>query len=430
MYSKGYQPKREFTLKQKLAGTFLCLLLYRALSFIPLPFADPAYIQALVSANGSLGLLNLFSGGSLGNMSVMALGIGPWITASIILQLVGVAFPSFAALNKEEDGKRTYKIITFALAVAFAFVESIGILIGFGRAGYLNPYAWYTVLVPALLMMTGTGFLSLMGWYMDERLFGNGTSLILTTGILCSYVDDFRALFLVLTHDRMIALGIFLCVFSTVGILLLFLYTVFVSSCEKRIPIVYSRKLSGNGSCLPDRSDIPLKLMSGGVVPVIFASTIMTFPALLGSVFGLKAPVLEIFNTNSWLKADHPWASIGFVFYIGLIIAFGYFCQIMYVNPVELSKSLQKKGATIPGVRPGKPTTDYITGQARWLTALGGICLCVIAAVPMAVSGIFGISGLSFLGTSILITVSTLSDAWKTWNTQKLSQTYRAKIFF
>lgn len=425
MKSKGWKPKKEFTLKQKVAGSGLCLLLYRLLSFVPLPFVNRELIKAAVGANGSLGLLNALSGGNLGNMSLMALGIGPWITASIVLQLLGVAFPKFGDLQKDEDGKKTYKLITLASAIGMALIESVGMMTGYGRLGYLNTYTWWSVAILALLMMAGTGILSLMGWYMEERLFGNGTSLILTTGILCSYVSDATTVGVVLTNGRSIPVGILLCVLAAVLLLVLFLYTVFISSCEKRIPVVYSAR-TGKAN-MKNTSRIPLKLLVGGVVPVIFASTIITFPALIGSFVGSDAEWLEIFNTNCWLHPGHTWQNIGFVLYVALIIGFGYFCQLMYVNPQELAKNLQKNGGTVPGVRPGRPTADYIVAQTRWLTALGGIFLTVIAAVPMVVSGLTGLSSLSFLGTSILIVVGTIMETWDQWKSANLSKEYSGK---
>lgn len=415
----SYRPKKEFTMKQKIAGSALCLLLYRMLSFVPLPYMNTMYIKTAIGMNGSLGLLDVMSGGNLGNMSLMALGIGPWITASIVLQLVGMIFPSLSDLNKDADGRQKYKFITFLTAVAFAVFESVGLLVGFGRQGLLQTGAWYGVVVPALLMIFGTGILSLMSWYIDDKLFGNGTSLILTTGILCSYVSDGTALLEVATQGRGITASFIICAVIAVALFLLFLYTVFISSCEKRIKVFYSQKMSGSAKA---SNVIPLKLISGGVVPVIFASTIITFPAFIGSAFRSDAAWLKIFNTNCWLDVNYPWASIGLIAYMALIIVFGYFCQLMYVNPIELANNLQKQGGTVPGIRPGKPTSDHIVNQARWLTALGGICLCVIVVIPVAVSSIFGISGLSFLGTSILITVSTIDETWKTWKTYKLSQ--------
>lgn len=425
MKTKGYKPKKEFTLRQKLAGSALCLLLYRLLSFVPLPFVNRELIKAAVGANGSLGLLNTLSGGNLGNMSLMALGIGPWITASIVLQLLGLAFPKLGDMQKDEDGKKTYRLITFASAVAMALIESAGLMNGYGKLGYLTTYTWWSILVLSLSMTTGTGILSLMGWYMDERLFGSGTSLILTAGILCSYVGDAATAGMVLTADRSIPAGILLCVLAVVLLLLLFAYTVFISSCEKRIPVVYaSAAAKGN---MKNMSRIPLKLLVGGVVPVIFASTIITFPALIGSVLGSSARWLELFNTNCWLRGGYTWQNIGFVLYVAMIIAFGYFCQMMYVNPYELAENLKKNGATVPGVRPGKPTAQYIITQAKWLTALGGIFLTVIAAIPMAVSGLTGLSSLSFLGTSILIVVGTIMETWDKWSSMNLSKEYAGK---
>lgn len=426
MKAKGYKPKKQLTMKQKLAGTFLCIIFYRMLSFVPLPFVDSSYIKSMIGTNGSLGLANVLSGGSLGNMSLMALGIGPWITASIILQLIGVAFSSVADMNKDADGKKKYKRITFLLAVILAFTESLGMMAGYGKQGFLSKYTWYTILVPSILMMAGTGILSLMAWYIDERLFGNGTSLILTAGILCSYVNDGTLVGVVLSYGKGAFTGFFICVAALVVLFYLFLYTVFISSCEKRISVTYSKKLAGSGNG-KNSGIIPLKMMSGGVVPVIFASTVITFPAVIGSAFNSEAAWLKIFNTSYWLNIHYPWASIGFVIYIVLIIGFSYFCQMMYTNPVELSKKLQKKGAMIPGIRPGKPTTDYIISQAKWLTAMGGISLCIIASIPMIVSGTLGLSNLSFLGTSILITVSTLDESWRTWKTAKLSESHVIK---
>lgn len=426
MKSKGYKPKKEFTLRQKIIGTLLMLLLYRFLSYIPLPFVDSSYIKNLIDVNGSLGLLNVMTGGGLGNMSLMALGISPWITASIVLQLIGLAFPQFADLQNDEDGRRRYKLITLGTTIVLALMESVGLMNGYGKAGYLSTYTWYSVLIISLLMMLGTGILSLMGWYIDEKLFGNGTSLILAAGILSSYVGDAVAVGEVLVYGHSIPAGIVFCVVAAVLLILLFAYTVFISSCEKRVKVVYSGKLSQSGN-VKNTNEIPLKMLVGGVVPVVFASTIITFPALVGTAFGSDAEWLEIFNTSCWLHAGHTWQNIGFVLYIALIIAFGYFCQILYVNPVELAKKLQKNGGTVPGVRPGKPTADYITSQLKWLTALGGIFLCVIAALPMVVSGLIGLSSLSFLGTSILIVVSTIKDTWDLWKTSRLSAQYSSR---
>lgn len=429
MKSRNYGKRRtlnealkKLTLKQKAAGSLICILVYRLLSFVPLPYVDTEYIRTLIGANGSISLLNVMSGGNLGNMSIMALGVGPWITASIVLQLIGMAFPKFADLNKEESGKKTYKLITFGSSVLFALFEGLGIMLSYGRSGYLTDYTWYTVAAPVFLMMLGSGILSLMGWFIDEKLFGNGTSLILTAGILCSYVSDGTVLTTVLGYGKGTVAVICIALACIMAIFYLFLYTVFISMCEKRIPVQYSGKMPASGS-MKNVGNIPVKLVTGGVVPVIFASTIITMPALIGTLVGSDAHWLEIFNTSAWLRADHWWASIGFVLYIILIVAFGYFCQVMYMNPAEIAKNLQKNGGTVPGVRPGKPTADYITRQTKWLTGLGGLFLAVVAAVPIIVSGFAGLSGLSFLGTSLLIVVSTIKETIEKWQSENMMNT-------
>lgn len=423
MKRKGYKPKKQFTMKQKIIGMGLCILLYRMLSFIPLPFVERDYIRQAVGANGSLGFMNILSGGGLGNMSFTALGIGPWITASIVLQLAGMLLPKLQEMGKDEDGKKKYKQITFGLAAALGFFESLGMMIAYGKMGYLSNNVWYAVFIPSLLMMAGTGILSLMAWYIDGNLFGNGTSVILTAGILSSYVGDGAVLGALLSYGKGTGVAVLLCTLAFLFLCGMFVYAVFISSCEKRIPVIYSGKIAGKSA----GTDIPVKLILGGVVPVIFASTFVTFPAFIGSLFGSDAKWLKLFDMGCWLTTEYPWASAGFFLYLCMIVLFGYFCQIMYLNPIEIADNLKKQGGTIPGIRAGKPTSDYISGQAKWLTGLGGLCLCVIAAAPIIVSGIVGVSNLSFLGTSVLIVVGTLDECWKIWRAWKKERCYAVK---
>lgn len=414
---KKYGRKKTLSLSQKVIGTLGILLLYRLLSQIPLPFVDNTYIKAMVSGNSSLGMLNLLTGGNLGNMSVMALGITPYITASIVMQLMGVLLPVLQKMQKEgPDGQRRYKRLILILAIVLALVESFGILVGYRRQGILTSKAWYAVVLPALIMLCGSTFLALMGQFIEKNLFGNGTSLILTAGILSSYVGDALSLGTVLTAGKSIPVGIMLVSIAIVCVGLLFLFTTFISISEKNIKVIYSTKVSGTDG--PQTSSIPLKLIGGGVVPIIFASTIITIPSLVQSFTGTDIKWLRIFNMGYWLKADHPFASIGLIFYLAMIIGFSYYYQALNLNEQELAEKLKKKGGVIPGIRPGQPTSQYLKNRMRWLTALGGICLCVIAVVPMVVSGILGITNLSFLGTSIIITVSVLDDTIRKYQSE------------
>lgn len=424
---RTYKQKRNLTLRQKIAGTLLLLLIYRLLSHVPLPFIDSTYMKALVSGNGSLGLLNMLTGGNLGNMSIMALGITPYITASIIVQLMGVLLPILPKMQKEgPDGQRRYKRVIMILAVILAFIESLGILIGYRRQGILTNKAWYAVLVPALIMMMGAFLLAFMGQYMEKHFFGNGTSLILVTGILASYVGDALSLGTVLTAGKSLPIAIVSISAAIICVVLLFLFTTFISVSGKDISVTYSAKVSGQSAA--QHSSIPLKLIGGGVVPIIFASTIITFPSLIQSFTGTDAKWLHLFNMNYWLSIDEPVASIGLILYLAMIIGFSYYYQALNLNEKELAEKLKKNGGVIPGIRPGIPTEQYLKRQMKWLIALGGICLCIIAIVPMLVSGTLGVANLSFLGTSIIITVTVLDETLRKYESEAMVNQYKKKV--
>lgn len=424
---RTYKQKRNLTLRQKIAGTLLLLLIYRLLSHVPLPFIDSTYMKALVSGNGSLGLLNMLTGGNLGNMSIMALGITPYITASIIVQLMGVLLPILSKMQKEgPDGQRRYKRVIMILAVILAFIESLGILIGYRRQGILTNTAWYAVLIPAIIMMAGAFLLAFMGQYMEKHFFGNGTSLILVTGILASYVGDALSLGTVLTAGKSLPIAIVSISAAIICVVLLFLFTTFISVSGKDISVTYSAKVSGQSAA--QHSSIPLKLIGGGVVPIIFASTIITFPSLIQSFTGTDAKWLHLFNMNYWLNIDEPIASVGLILYLAMIIGFSYYYQALNLNEKELAEKLKKNGGVIPGIRPGIPTEQYLKRQMKWLIALGGICLCIVAIVPMLVSGTLGVANLSFLGTSIIITVTVLDETLRKYESEAMVHQYKKKI--
>ena len=419
MKRRGWKAKKELSMRQKAAGTVLCLLLYRAMCHVPLPYMEPGYLDAMLGA--PLGLLDAVTGGSLGSMSLASLGVGPWITASIVLQLLGVAFPKLSDMDRDADGKRKKKMATFLLSAALAVLEASGLAYGHLRGGYLEgglPQA----AAAALTMAAGSGMLSALALFIDWRLFGSGTSLILTAGILASWTGDAAVAASVLTYG-LSPLGAALALAAAAaGVVLLAAWGVLLASCEKKLPVAYARQARGN---MRQTGEIPLKPIPGGVVPVIFASTVVSLPVMAGALAGYDAAWLKMFDTGSWLRPGMPWASIGFLLYVALIVGFGHFCQMLYVNPDEVARNLQEAGGTVPGVRPGRPTAQHIRHASGRLVTLGGLCLAVMAAVPIAVSGMTGLSNLSFLGTSMLIVISTVDDTWKAWKTGNLQGRHR-----
>lgn len=410
-----YGQKRMLSLRERILYTVLILVAFRLLAHVPLPFVNPDYITTMLNNNGSLTLFNTLTGGGFETMSLMALGITPYISASIIIQLLGVVIPRLADMQKEgATGRKTIEKISLVLSGVLGFVQAICMTWGYGKQGLLTSYHWYTVLVPALLMTLGVFVLSFAGQMITKHFFGNGISLILLVGILASYFSDANSLFVALTSGNKVILSVLYCVIAFIAVLALFWFSFYLNQCEKRIPVTYSQRVSAGGVARPQTSVIPLKLLSGSVVPIIFASSIITIPAIVQSFTGTDYKVLWIFNSSRWFQASAPWASVGVLLYCVMIIWFSYYYNSLNLNEVELANNLKKHGGYINGIRPGKPTSDYLKQQMKYMTFLGACGLCVIALVPNVVTALLNLSRLSFLGTSIIITVSVIGETKKT----------------
>ena len=428
---RTYGTKKVITFKQKLIYTVLILVLFRLVSHIPLPFVNADYISSLLDDNGSLTFFNMLTGGSFEKMSILALGITPYITASIVLQLLGIIFPSLADMQKEgATGRKTIERITIAMAAFLAFVEAIFMTIGYGRQGLLSSYTWYTVLIPALLMTIGVFILSWAGQLISNKFFGNGISLILATGILSSYLTDAGLVYEMISYGKTIPVIIVECAVVVFVVGLLFAFTYWLTVCEKRILVTYSRKVSGNNGMMSgQRSVIPLKMVAGSVVPIIFASSIITFPSMIQSFTKTDLKFFWIFNSSYWFDVTKPWASIGVLIYCLLIIGFSYYYNQLNLNEAEIANNLKKHGGYINGIRPGKPTENYLKAQLKYLTLLGALGLCVIALVPNVITSVWHISKLSFLGTSIIITVSVINETKEAFISERLGGAYLQNSF-
>lgn len=428
---RTYGKKKVITFKQKIIYTVLILILFRLVAHIPLPFVNPAYVSGLLDNNGSLTFFNMLTGGSFEKMSILALGITPYITASIVIQLLGIVFPSLADMQKEgATGRKTIEKITIGVAAFLAFVEAICMCIGYGRQGLLSQYTWYTVLIPALLMTIGVFLLSWSGQIISERFFGNGISLILATGILASYLSDVGLVYEVVAYGKSIPVIIVECIVVVLVVTALFAFTYWLTVCEKRIAVTYSRRVAGNGGMMSgQRSVIPLKMVAGSVVPIIFASSIITLPSLIQTFTKTDYKIFWIFNSSYWFDKTRPWASIGVIIYCLLIIGFSYYYNQLNLNEVEIANNLRKHGGYINGIRPGKPTELYLKSQLKYLTLLGALGLCVIALVPNIVTSLWNISKLSFLGTSIIITVSVINETKEAFLSERLGGAYMQSSF-
>lgn len=416
---KKQQGYRMISLREKVFFTILILVVYRLLAHIPLPFVNAEYMKAMIDKNTALSFFNALTGGSFEAMSWMALGVGPYITASIVLQLMSVVIPRLADLQKEgATGRQFIERLTLVLGGALGFLQAVVMTWGYGKQGLLVDYTWYTVLIPAVLMTLGVFVLSFAGQLITEKFFGNGISLILLTGIVATYFADANSLYTVLAKGRSMEMGVLLCSIACVVVFLLFGFSFYLNFCEKKIPVTYSQKLSTSYGTQKQTSVIPLKLLSGSVVPIIFASTILAIPGFIQSFTGKQIAWFAIFDSGQWFQADKPWASIGVVLYCLMIVWFSYYYNHLNLNEVELAQNLKKQGGYICGVRPGKETCDYLKSQLRAMAFLGSLGLCVIALIPVLIMNFLHIPRLAFLGTSIIITVSVLVETQSRFATE------------
>jgi preprotein translocase subunit SecY len=414
--------KKELALYQKCMFAFLLVVFCRILAGIPTPFVNRDYFNSMTELSNALGFMNLLSGNGLSSLSLMALGITPYITASIVLQLMGVVIPRIEELRKgmSEDREKLERI-TVILGCVLSFMQGIGMSIGFGKNGMLLSAKWYVIILVSCIWMLGTLTESLIGKFITDKLIGNGISMILLANILSAYPSDAYSLYSRITVGRTAAVAAAVIAAVLVGIFLMFMFVVFVEGCEKRIPITYTQKVSNfqNSKIV---SNIPIKLCPGSVVPVIFASSIFALPGMIAAITGKTAGWLNLFNTTSWFNTSYEWYwSIGALIYVAMIFGFSYYYVSLEINPIQVASDIKNGGGIIPGIRPGRPTSDYIRRQMKYTIFIGAAALSVIAMVPIILGGLFSIPRVSFLGTSIIIVCGVILELRKAITSEMVS---------
>lgn len=395
--------------RKRLLFTLTVLLLIQIGSHIPTYGVNPDYMRLLIVGNGALNLLDAMTGSALSSLSLFTLSITPYITASIIMQLLSIAVPRLERMVKEEvDGKEKFEKITYIAAGILGYVQAAAMAIGLGRSGLLVSYTWYNCLIVTFLWGTAALLAVLAGKQIDKRGLGNGISLILLFNIVSSMPADLYLLYQAVTEGQAATWSVLNTVLAATGVILLFLFCVFLNDAQKKIPVQYSQKAGRGNRYMGFDSFIPIKVCIAGVMPVIFASSIMSLPsiglALTGiSLSGTAEEIFAALNSGNWFRPDAPVYTLGYILYVLLMFFFAYFYSYIAFNPYEVSENLRKSGGTIAGIRPGKPTMEYLVKQMKYLIFIGNIGLLVIATVPLLVSGMMGLSGLSLGGTSIII---------------------------
>ncbi len=412
-------------LRSKIIITILLLIVVRLLAFIPIPLIQPTSLKQLFDQNQFLGFLNIFSGGGLENFSIVSMGVSPFITASIIMQLLGIIIPSLEELQKEgEYGQRKINQYTRLLALPFGIIQAYGVLLLLRQNGVLPTWTPATLAATLIMMSAGSMFLMWMGEIITEKGIGNGLSLIITLGIIGSLPLQLQQLLTSLqtsggSINKIILLGaIFLVSIALV---------VIINEAKRLIPVSYARKQrysSGNFGSVA--SYLPIKVNTAGVIPIIFAIALLTMPAFVGQLFG-NARTAWIANAANWLTTHFQPNSLAYnITYFVLIFAFTYFYTYIVFKPDQVAENLQKQNGFIPGVRPGNETIGFVKNIINRVTLLGALFLAIIAILPAILSNQFPGSSILLSGTSLLIVVSVILETSRQIQSQYLMRTYDA----
>ncbi len=419
-------------LRRRIGFTFLMLIVVRLGSLLPVPGINgSAFSSLFADSDSALNFFDSITGGSFSSMSVFALNITPYITSSIIMQLLTIAFPKLEEMQRDgEAGRKKMTQITRYLTIALALGESIAMAIGFGKSGYLVAYnALYVILVVASLT-AGSAVLMWIGERITEKGIGNGISIVLTINIISRIPSDLTKLYEQFMSGKTIPKAILAGIIIAAIIVALVVFVVILQSAERRIPVQYSNKIQGRRQVGGNSSVIPMKVNTAGVIPVIFAQSLLQTPIMLVQLFdkdgvsGFWGKVLNTMNQSNWFNPGNWVYSIGAIVYILLIIGFAYFYTEITFNPLEIAENLKRSGGFIPGIRPGKPTSDYLTSILKNVIFIGAIGLAVVALLPIVFNGLLGAS-VSFGGTSIIIIVGVIVETLKQVESQMMVRNYK-----
>ncbi len=429
-FRKAFQIK---DIRKKIGYTFLMLIVIRIGSQLPTPGVNSNYIKEFFAQNTgeAFNLFNAFTGGSFEQMSIFALSITPYITSSIIMQLLTIAIPKLEEMQKEgEDGRKKIAAITRYLTVGLALFESTALAVGFGRQRLLVEFNFVNAAIVVLTLTAGSAFLMWIGERITEKGVGNGISIVLVINIVSRIPNDMTSLFEQFVKDKPIASAGLAVVVILAIILLLVVFVVILQGGERRIAVSYSQKMAGRKMYGGRTTNIPLKVNTAGVIPIIFSSSLMQFPIVIASFMGkgdgtgIGSEILRGLNQGNWCNPEQIQYSWGLLVYIVLTVFFAYFYTSITFNPLEIANNMKKSGGFIPGIRPGRPTVEYLTKILNRIIFIGACGLIVIQIVPILFNGWLGAS-VSFGGTSLIIIVSVILETMKQMESQMLVRNYK-----
>lgn len=420
-------------IRRRIFYVFLMLIVIRIGSQLPIPGVNSDYFKEWFASQSSdaFNFFDAFTGGSFTEMSIFALNITPYITSSIIIQLLTIAIPKLEEMQRDgEEGRKKMTAITRYLTIGLSLFQSVAMTIGFGNKGLIPDMNFGKAVVVVTCLTAGSALLMWIGEQITDKGVGNGISIVLMINIVSRIPSDMVTLFDQFVKGKTYAKGALAAVIIAAVILVVVVLVLILNGGIRRIPVQYSKKMVGRKVMGGQSSSIPLKVNTAGVIPIIFASSLMSFPVLITSFMGktggtgVGSQILKGLTSSNWFNPSEPIYSIGLVVYIVLVIFFAYFYTSITFNPMEVADDMKKRGGFIPGIRPGKPTQEYLEKILSYLIFIGAAGLVIVAVIPFFFNGVFG-ANVSFGGTSLIIVVGVVLETLKQIESRMLVRNYK-----
>lgn len=421
-------------LRSKIFFTLAMLVVIRLGSTIPAPginlVAFREWYNSLIAGSDFGGIMNMFTGGSFENFSILALNISPYITSSIIIQLLTIAIPKLEEMQRDgEDGRKKLTQWTRIVTVVLAIVEATAMSVGFYRQGIMVAQDWRYGLTIVAALTCGSAFLMWIGERITENGVGNGISVVLAYNIIARMPSDIGNLYDQFISGKPIARAVVAAIIILAIIIGMVILVILLNNAERKIPVQYSQKIQGRRLVGGAASEIPLKVNTAGVMPIIFGMSLFQFPSVITQLFGINTSgawgeVLKYLSQSNWCVPSQIKYTLGMLVYIALLVFFAYFYTSITFNPLEVADNMKRQGGFIPGIRPGKPTSDYLSNILNYIIFIGAIGLIIIGVLPFIFNGVFGAS-VSFGGTSLIIVVSVVIETLRAIESQMMVRNYK-----
>ena len=419
-------------IKNRIFFTFFILVVVRLGAQLPIPGVSRDVFTAWFESqtSGAFDFFDAMTGGSFTQFSIFALNITPYITSSIIMQLMTIAIPKLEEMQKDgEDGRKKIREYTRYVTIALALIEGFAMGFGLYRSGSLMHNSALDIVMVTAALVAGSCLVMWMGEQITDKGVGNGISIILLINIISTIPNDFKVLYDKFMSGKNVVKAGLAGIIILAVILFIVIFVIYLQDGERRIPVQYSKKVVGRKLVGGSTSSIPLKVNTAGVIPIIFASSIMSLPGMIVGFLG-KTPggipghILAPLNSSNWCRISQPVYSIGLLIYIVLVVFFAYFYTSITFNPLEVADNMKKQGGFIPGIRPGKPTSDYLNKILSNIIFIGAIGLIIVAIIPIFCAGVFGVN-VSFGGTSLIIIVGVVLETLKQIESLMLVRHYK-----